>query len=120
MSYTKSIAILLTTAVCATAFAVDAGAQSRGRSSGGRPSGGRPSAGQAAPRSSGPRTSAPRGDGGRYDARRYAPRGDGRYDSRIIVRAPLRSDYYPYYYVSRPGLSIGLVFYPAYPHLYRD
>src|SRR5476651_112778 len=49
MSYSKSIAIVLTTVVCATAFAVDAGAQSRGRSAGRAPSGGT-SVGRAAPR----------------------------------------------------------------------
>jgi len=88
MSYSKSIAIVLTTAVCAFAVATDAGAQTRGRSSGGRPS-----VGSAAPRSSGP-------------AVRTAP-----YRSNVIVRggvAPLRSYYYPYYYGYRPGFSIGL------------
>ena len=107
MSYSKSIAIVLTTAVCATAFAVDAGAQSRGRSSGGRsPSGGGQgsSVGRAAPR-----TQAPRNDG-RYDSRVVSPR--------VIGRAPLRSYYYPYYpyYGYRPGLTIGfgLFGYPYY------
>ena len=59
MSYSKSIAIALTTFVCATALAVDAGAQGRGGgghggggSAGRAPSGGSrgPSGGQAAPR----------------------------------------------------------------------
>jgi hypothetical protein len=119
MSYPKSIAIALTVAVCATAFVAEAGAQSRG----GRSSGGRgPSVGHAAPRSQGPRTQAPRsggtrvqpyrGDGRRYDSRGYSPRG--------VVRAPLRSYYYPYsyngYYGYRPGLSIGLGF--GYPYYY--
>jgi hypothetical protein len=103
MSYSKSIAILLTTAVCATAFAADAGAQSRGRSSGGRG----PTVGRAAPRSEGPRTQAPRGNSGQYDSRGVSPRGIG--------RAPLRSYSYPYsYYGYRPGLTIGLGLY-GYP-----
>ena len=121
MNYPKSIAIVLTTAVCAIGLAVDAGAQSRGRSTGGRSSGGRgPTAGRAAPRSEGPRTQAPRNDGARAqpyrgDARRYDSRG---YSPRVIVRAPLRSYYYPYsYYGYRPGLSIGLGFYGyGYPY----
>ncbi len=115
MSYSKSIAIVLTAAVCATVFAADAGAQSRGRSSGGRG----PSVGRAVPRSEGPRAQAPRGegprvqpyrgDGRRYDSRGYGPRGG--------VRAPLRSYYYPYYgYGYRPGFSIGLGF--GYPYYY--
>jgi PEGA domain len=121
MSYSKSIAIALTTFACMTALAVDAGAQSRGRSSGGRgPSVGRaaPRSGGQAPRSQGPRTSAPRSNGGgRYDSRAYG----GRYDSRVYAnrggyRAPLRSYYYPYYYGYRPGFSIGLGF--GYPYYY--
>jgi hypothetical protein len=122
MSYSKSIAIALTTFACATALAVDVGAQSRGRSSGGRgPTVGRsaPRSGGQAPRSQGPRASAPRSyGGGRYDSRAYG----GRYDSRgygYATRgygAPLRSYYYPYYYGYRPGLSIGLGF--GYPYYY--
>jgi hypothetical protein len=117
MSYSKSIAIVLTTFVCATALAVDAGAQSRGRS-GGRSSGGRgPSAGSAAPRTSSPRNGAARvqpyrGDG-RYDNRGYSPR--------LAVRAPLRSYYYPYSYYGygyRPGFSLGLSFGYPYPYGY--
>jgi hypothetical protein len=107
MSYSKSIAIVLTTVLCATAFAVDAGAQSRGRSSGGRG----PSAGRAAPRSGSqpPRSVQPyRGDGRRYDSRGYAPR--------FGVRPPLRSYYYPYYYGYRPGFTIGLGL--GYPYYY--
>jgi hypothetical protein len=100
MSYSKSIAIALTTFACATALAVDAGAQSRGRSSGGHG----PTVGRAAPR-----TSAPRGYGGRYDSR-------GIVSPRVIGRPPLRSYYYPYYYGYRPGLSIGLGF--GYPYYY--
>jgi hypothetical protein len=97
MSYSKSIAIVLTTFVCATAVAVDAGAQSRGRSGGGRgPSGG--SIGRAAPRVGGSRVIVPRGG------------------SRVIAGGPLRSYYYPYYYGFRPGLSIGLGF--GYPYYY--
>ncbi|HMB80343.1 MAG TPA: PEGA domain-containing protein [Vicinamibacterales bacterium] len=92
MSYSKSIAIVLTTVVCATAFAVDAGAQSRGRSAGRAPSGGT-TVGRAAPRVVSP--------------------GVG---SRVVGGAPLRSYYYPYYYGFRPGLSIGLGF--GYPYYY--
>ena len=116
MNYSKSIAIALTTFVCATALAADAGAQSRGRSSGGRPSGGQP-AGRAAPRSEGPRTSAPRGSG-RSHVVPY--RGDSRvYGSRGMGRAPLRSYYYPYYYGYRPGFSFGLgLGYPYYHGAY--
>jgi hypothetical protein len=98
MSYSKSIAIVLTTFVCATALAVDAGAQSRGRSGGRAPSGG--SVGRAAPRGVSPRVIVPRGG------------------SRVIVGAPLRSYYYPYYYGFRPGLSIGLGFGFGYPYYY--
>ena len=118
MNYSKSIAIVLTTAVCAIACAVDAGAQSRGRSSGGRG----PTAGRAVPRSDGPRTQAPRSPG----ARTQSPRGDGRgYDSRggsprVIGRAPLRSYYYPNYsYGYRRGLTIGLGLY-GYPYYGYD
>lgn len=110
MSYSKSIAIVLTTAVCATAFAADAGAQSRGRS-GGRG----PSAGRAAPRSDGPRMRSPRGGRAhmqpyRSDGRRYSSRG---HSPRVIVRTPLRSYYYPYSYYGygyRPGFSLGVSF----------
>ena len=117
MSYSKSIAIVLTAAVCATAFAADAGAQSRGRSSGGRG----PSVGRAVPRGEGPRTQAPRGEGSRAqpyrgDSRRYDSRG---YWPRAGVRAPLRSYSYPYSYYGygyRPGFSLGLSF--GYPYRY--
>ena len=104
MSYSKSIGIVLTTFVCATALAVDAGAQSRGgRSGGGRgPSGG--SVGRAAPRGGPSRAVGP--------SRVIAPRGG----SRVIVGGPLRSYYYPYYYGFRPGFSIGLGF--GYPYYY--
>jgi hypothetical protein len=99
MSHSKFIAIVLTTFVCATAMAVDAGAQSRGRSGGRGPSGGHGgSVGRAAPRGASPRVVVPRGG------------------SRVIVGAPLRSYYYPYYYGFRPGLSIGLGF--GYPYYY--
>jgi hypothetical protein len=99
MSYSKSIAIVLTTFVCATAVAVDAGAQSRGRSGGRGPSGGHGgSVGRAVPRGGSSRVIVPRGG------------------SRVIVGAPLRSYYYPYYYGFRPGLSIGLGF--GYPYYY--
>jgi hypothetical protein len=94
MSYSKSIAIVLTTFVCATAVAVDAGAQSRGRSAGRGPSGGHVTVGAAAPR-----VGPSRVVGG----------------SRVIVGSPLRSYYYPYYGF-RPGLSIGLGF--GYPYYY--
>jgi hypothetical protein len=99
MSYSKSIAIVLTTFVCSTAVAVDAGAQSRGRSGGRGPSGGHGgSVGRAVPRGGSSRVIVPRGG------------------SRVIVGAPLRSYYYPYYYGFRPGLSIGLGF--GYPYYY--
>jgi hypothetical protein len=100
MSYSKSLAIVLTTFVCATALAVDAGAQSRGRSGGRGPSGGHGgSVGRAAPRAGGSRVIIRRAGG-----------------SRVIGGAPLRSYYYPYYYGFRPGLSIGLGF--GYPYSY--
>jgi hypothetical protein len=100
MSNSKSIAIVLTTFVCATALAVDAGAQARGRSGGRGPSGGHGgSVGRAVPRSGGSRVIIP---GGR--------------SSRVIVGAPLRSYYYPYYYGFRPGLSIGVGL--GYPYYY--
>ena len=110
MSYSKSIAIALTTFACATALAVDVGAQSRGRSSGGRgPTVGRsPHSGGQAPRSQGPRVSAPRSYGGRYDSRVYG----GVYANRGY-RAPLRSYYYPYYGSYGYGYSYG-GYYPAY------
>ena len=98
MSYSKSIAIVLTTFACATALAVDAGAQSRGRSGGRGPSGG--SVGRAAPRGVSPRVIVPRGG------------------SRVIGGAPLRSYYYPNYYGYRPGLSVGLNFGFGYPYYY--
>ena len=113
MSYSKSIAIVLTVFVCATAFAADVGAQSRGRSSGGRG----PSVGRAAPRGDGPRSQAPRNEGARAqpyrgDGRRY----DARVSPRVYGRAPLRSYYYPYYYGYRPGLTLG--FGLGYPYSY--
>jgi len=91
MSYSKSIAIALTTVACAAALSVDAGAQTRGRSSGGRPT-----VGTAAPRTPGPRVASPR----------------------VIGPAPLRSYYYPYYYGYRPGFSLGLGFGFGYPYYY--
>jgi hypothetical protein len=96
MSYSKSIAILLTTAVCATAFAADAGAQSRGRSSGGRSSSGGhgSTVGNAAPRGISPRVVSPR----------------------VIVGSPFRSSFFPFYPGFRPGLSIGFGF--GYPYYY--
>jgi hypothetical protein len=99
MSDSKSLAIVLTTGLCAFALAADAGAQSRGRSSGGHAT-----VGRAAPRS---------GGGGRVGpyrgSSRVIVRGPG-----IVGRAPLRSYYYPYYGY-RPGLSIALGFgYPSY------
>lgn len=99
MSYSKSIAIVLTTLVCVTAIAADADAQSRGRSAGGRG----PTVGRAAPRTSGP-VGSPRGN----SPRGVAPGFRG--------RTPLRSYYYPYYYGYRPGLSIG--FGLGYPYDY--
>src|SRR5438874_4295069 len=88
MSYSKSIAVVLTAVVCATALAVDADAQSR-RGGGGGNRGG--SVGRAVPR----------GGGGV----RVAPR---IVSSRVLVARPFRTFYYPY----RPGLS--LAFYGGY------
>jgi hypothetical protein len=89
MSYSKSIAIVLTAFVCATAIAADAGAQSRGRTSSGHAT-----VGTAAPRAVSPRVVTPG----------------------VGFRAPLRSSYYPYYYGYRPGLTIG--FGLGYPYYY--
>jgi len=90
--------------------AANAGAQSRGRSGGGRSGGGRgPTVGHAVPRTGGTRVDGPRGGRSRVDG----PRGGRSYGSRVVVAprvivgAPLRSYYYPYYGF-RPGLSIGL------------
>ncbi len=102
MSYSKSIAIVLTAFVCAIAVPADAGAQSRGRSGGGRTSGGRgPTVGRAAPRTGGP-----------VGSSRVAPR----VVTGVGGRGPLRSYYYPYYYGYRPGLNIG--FGLGYPYYY--
>jgi hypothetical protein len=91
MSYSKSIAIVLTAVVCATALAADADAQSR-RGGGGGSRGG--SVGRAVPRG-----------GGFRDGGRIAPR---IVSSRVLVARPFRTYYYPY----RPGLS--LAFYGGY------
>ena len=114
MSYSKSIAIVLTTFVCATALAVDAGAQSRGGGSRGGSSGGSrgPSAGQAAPRGGG---QAQRGGPGPSAGARYPSGG----------HAPgYRYPYYGYGYryggygygYGYPGFSLGLSF--GYPYGY--
>jgi hypothetical protein len=106
MRYSKPIVIVLAV-VCTAVFAADVGAQSRGRSGGSRGGSGRgPSIGRAVPRSGGgPRVQAPRG-GRSYGSRVYV-------SPRVVVRAPLRSYYYPYYgygYGYRSGVSLGLNF----------
>jgi hypothetical protein len=93
MSYSKSIAVVLTAVVCATALAADADAQSR-RGGGGGSRGG--SVGRAVPRG---------GGGFRGGGVRVAPR---IVSSRVLVARPFRTFYYPY----RPGLS--LAFYGGY------
>jgi hypothetical protein len=116
MRYSKSVVIVLAAVVCTTVFAADADAQSRGRSGGSRGGhGGRPTVGRAVPRGGGgPRSYSPRIDRGRsYGSRVFV-------SPRVVVRAPLRSYYYPYFGY-RPGLSIG--FYSGYgygyPYRYR-
>ena len=119
MSYSKSVTVLLASVVC-LGLAADAGAQSRGRS-GGRSGSRGPSVGRAVPRGGGGARTGPvnRGGGPRNDGRsngRSYDRGRS-YGSRVIVGAPLRSYYYPYYgYGYRSGLSIGLGF--GYPYGY--
>jgi hypothetical protein len=113
MHYSKNIAIALAAVVCSTLLVTDAAAQSRGRSGGGRSGSGRgPSVGRAVPRGGGgggARVQSPRGDRGRsYGSSRVI-------SPRVIVRAPLRSYYYPYY-AYRPGLSIGLYGRFGYPY----
>jgi hypothetical protein len=117
MRYSKSIATLLAAVVYTTVFAADAGAQSRGRPGGG------PSIGRAVPRGTVPRVQAPRTNrGGSYTRGRSYDR--GRYGSRVIVsprvivRAPLRSYYYPYYGY-RSGISLGLYGRYGYGYPYR-
>jgi hypothetical protein len=118
MSYSKPIATILAAVVCTAISVADVGAQSRGRSGGGRSGGGRgPTVGHAVPRGGGPRT----GPARVYSGRAYYPR----VSSRVIVGAPLRSYYYPYYGYGyrypyyRSGLSIGLAFgYPYYGYGY--
>ena len=102
MSYSKSIAVVLTAVVCATALAADADAQSR-RGGGGGSRGG--SVGRAVPRGGG----GVRGGGVRVAPRIISPRG---YSSRVLVARPFRTFYYPY----RPGLS--LAFYGGYGYGY--
>jgi len=97
MTYSKPIAVVLATVVCATVFAADAGAQSRGRAPGRGPT-----VGRAVPRGNGPHAG-----GSRF----YSPRV---ISPRVIVRAPLRSYYYPYYFGYRPGISLG--FFYGYPY----
>lgn len=102
MSNLRSLAIVLTTFVCATALVADASAQSRGRSGGRAPSGRQGATiGRAAPRGGSRVVVGPRGGG-----------------SRVIGGAPLRSYYYPYYNRLRPGLSFGLGF--GYPYYYGN
>src|SRR5439155_11950211 len=99
MTYSKLIAVVLATVVCATVFAANAGAQSRGRAPGGGPT-----VGRAVPRGSFPRAGGPRF----FSPRVISPR--------VIVRAPLRSFYYPFYFGYRPGISLG--FFYGYPYGY--
>jgi carboxypeptidase family protein len=122
MRYSKSITIVLATVVCATVVAADVAAQGRSRG-GARSGGGRgPSVGRAVPRG---------GGGGGGGGGRVVVRGDrGRsYGSRVIVAprvvvgAPLRSYYYPYYgygyrYPYRYGRSVGFYGRYGYPYGY--
>jgi hypothetical protein len=93
MNYSKSIVVVCTAVVFATALAADADAQSR-RGGGGVSRG--PSVGRAVPRG---------GGGGFRGPSRIAPRIGS---SRVLVARPFRTFYYPY----RPGLS--LAFYGGY------
>ncbi len=121
MSYAKSIGIVLTTFVCATALAVNAEAQ-RGHGGGGggggrAPSGG-VSAGHAAPRGPGPQgavVAGPRGAVVVGPGHGYPVYGYGRYPYYGYGR-------YPYY--GYPGFSFGFGFgypyygYYGYPYYY--
>jgi len=135
MSYSKSIAIALTTFVCVTALAVDAGAQSRGGRAGGghaggsagrAPSGGGHVSGQAAPRG-GVRTGpthgvVTRGYGAPLPSRYYPNYSYGRYPYYGSRGYYGYRGYYPYYpYYGYPGfsLSVGVGFgYPYYSGYY--
>jgi hypothetical protein len=86
MSYSKSIAVVFTAVVCATALAHDADAQARRGGGGSRG----PSVGSAVQR----------GGGVRVAPRIIGPRGV--VGSRVLVSRPFRSFYYPY----RPGFSL--------------
>jgi hypothetical protein len=123
MSYSKPIAVVLASVVCATFFAADAAAQSRGRPGGGRSEGGRSgggaTVGRAVPRTGGIRVDGRRAGGVRVDGRRgYGGRSYDRgrsYGSRVsprVVVRPYRS-YYPRY---RSNFSLGLGFYSGYPY----
>jgi PEGA domain len=90
MKHSKFLFVIVAAVVCAMASATDASAQRRS-------GGGRPSAGTAAPRGGGSRIV-----GGSRGVV-VSPR--------VIVGAPFRSYYYPYF---RPGFSIG--FYAGYPY----
>jgi hypothetical protein len=128
MSYSKPIAIALAAVVCTTLFPTDVDAQSRGRSGGARSGGGRgPTVGRAVPRGGGARIAprggvrvAPRGNrSGSFDRGRfYGSRSRVIVSPRVVVRAPLRSYYYPYYGF-RPGRSIGLFGRYGYGYPYR-
>jgi hypothetical protein len=89
MKHSKILFVIVATVVCAMVSATDAAAQRRG-------GGGHPSAGSAAPRG-----------GGISRGTVVGPRIGGR---GVIVGAPYRSFYRPYY---RPGISFG--FYAGYP-----
>jgi PEGA domain-containing protein len=124
MTYSKSLSIVVATALSACVIAVDASAQSRGRSGGGSrgPSVGRsaprgPSGGYRGPSRPGGGYRGPSRDGGyrgpsrSFSPRSYAPR---YYGSRFFFPryAPFSRYYYPY----RSGFSFGLSF--GYPYSY--
>lgn len=118
MRYSKSLTVLLALPVCAMVFADTAAAQGRARG-GGRSGGGRgPTVGRAVPRAGGgPGRIIVRGDRGRSYGSRISPR--------VVVGAPLRSYYYPYYGgygygypYRRYGVSIGLYRGWGYPYGY--
>ena len=107
MTYSKSLSIVLATALGVCVIAADASAQSRGGRSGGGSRG--PSVGRTAPR--GPSGGGYRGPSRSFSPRYYAPRYYG--SSFFFPRyAPFSRYYYPY----RPGFSIGLSF--GYPYSY--
>ena len=112
MIYSKSLSIVLATALGVCVIAADASAQSRGGRSGGGSRG--PSVGRTAPR--GPSGGGYRGPSRSFSPRYYGPRyyAPRYYGSSFFFPryAPFSRYYYPY----RPGLSIGLSF--GYPYSY--